>query len=333
MTHHSHNHKHDQNHKDNHNHNHNHKHPASDSNKTSALNLAFWLNFIFSIIELVGGLLTNSTAIITDALHDFTDSMAIGMAVYLEKLSLKPATEQFTFGFKRFSLLSALAMSAFLLVGSAVMMVTAIGSFSSPKVVHSQGMLLLAVLGIVVNGLAFVKIKSSGGQDGAGHHHFGAHSHTHGHSHNHDSEQSNQNQNSKAIMLHLLEDLLGWVAVLVGAIIIYFTDWFWIDGVLTVLIALFIGYNAYQNIKETLKILLMATPNDIDIEALKSAIINLEEVASIDQLRVWSLDGTDSIASIQIRAVAINDSDKTLEKVQQVFTKFAIEDVTVQISS
>ncbi len=335
----------------------------TDKQKNHALSLAFWLNFIFSIIELVGGVLTNSTAIITDALHDFTDSMAIGMAVYLEKISDKPANDNFTFGFKRFSLLSALAMSSFLLIGSVLMIATAVQSFAEPKVVHSQGMLALAVLGIFVNGLAFIKIKNGGDGHAHGHLHSHVHNHTHNHTHthshqhnhNHDhnddhepnnSQEQQPNQNSKAIMLHLLEDLLGWIAVLVGALVIYFTNWFWVDGVLTVLIALFVGYNAYKNLKETLKILLMATPSHIDIAQLKSDIETIEQVKQITQLRVWSLDGVDNVASLQLE-VGEDDATTTLTsatstlvtkpttslitEVKQIFTDYGIDDVTVEV--
>ncbi len=218
------------------------------TNNRKALSLAFWLNLVFSVIELIGGIVTNSTAIMTDALHDFTDAMTIGLAVWLEKISRKSATDTFTFGFKRFSLLSALGMSLFLLIGSVVMAISAVKALITPEAVSSQGMLGLAVLGIVVNGAAFFNIKNGGS-----HNH--AHNHAHSHTHNHSSD--NLNQNSKAIMLHLLEDLLGWIAVLVGATIIYFTNWFWVDAVLAILIAVYIGYNACCNIYETMGILLL----------------------------------------------------------------------------
>ncbi len=298
-----------------------HNHSPKDNTKNNALNLAFWLNLIFSIIELVGGILTNSTAIITDALHDFTDAMAIGMAVFLEKYSTKPASDRFTFGYQRFSLLSALTMSAFLFVGSLFMIVTAIQSFASPKVVHSQGMLALAVLGIFVNGLAFFNIKNSDHS----HHHAHAHAHNHSHSHN------NNNQNSKAIMLHLLEDLLGWVAVLIGANVIYFTNWYWIDGVLTICIALFIGFNALKNLIETMKILLMATPEDVDLAKLKIAILKIKQINKIKQLRIWSLDGNTSIASVQLITVENIDYSQLLAEIKQIFAEFGVNDVTVQL--
>ncbi len=299
-----------------------HNHSPKDKIKNNALNLAFWLNLIFSIIELVGGILTNSTAIITDALHDFTDAMAIGMAVFLEKYSTKPATNKFTFGYQRFSLLSALTMSAFLFGGSLFMIITAFQSFATPKVVHSQGMLALAVLGIFVNGLAFFNIKNSD-------HSHHAHAHSHNHSHGNDNQNGN-NQNSKAIMLHLLEDLLGWVAVLIGAGVIYFTNWYWIDGALAICIALFIGFNAFKNFTESMKILLMATPENIDLAKLKSAILNINKVSEIKQLRIWSLDGNTTIASIQLITTDNANYSQLLAKVKQICAEFEVNDITVQ---
>ncbi len=292
------------------------------NSKNNALNLAFWLNLIFSIIELIGGIITNSTAIITDALHDFTDAMTIGIAVFLEKFSTKPATDKFTFGYQRFSLLSALTMSAFLFVGSLFMIVTAIQSFANPKIVHSEGMLALAVLGIFVNGLAFFNIKNS---SHAHHHHTHTHSHNHSHSHN--------NQNSQAIMLHLLEDLLGWVAVLIGAGVIYFTNWYWIDGALAICIALFIGFNAFKNLIESMKILLMASPANVDLAKLKSAIINIEKISEIKQLRVWSLDGNTNVASVQLLSVKSTDYPQLLAEIKQIFAEFGINDVTIQFEN
>ncbi|WP_324760549.1 cation diffusion facilitator family transporter [Sphingobacterium thalpophilum] len=220
---------------------HSHKHHHSPRNGTT---LAFWLNLIFSIIEIIGGMLTNSTAIISDAFHDFMDALAIGAAVLLEKISGKKRTSTFSYGYRRFSLLSALTMSVFLLVGAVLMIGTAYDSFLSPKVVDSKGMLWLAVLGILINGFAFLRIKKSDG---------------HGHTHDH---------NSRAIMLHLLEDVLGWVAVLIGAVVIYYTGWYWIDGLLALAIAGFIGYNACKNLISTMKIVLQSIPENVNLQQL-----------------------------------------------------------------
>jgi cobalt-zinc-cadmium efflux system protein len=290
-----------------HNHDHYHTHK-------SGLSLAFWLNLFFSIIEVVGGLLTHSTAIIADAFHDFMDAMAIGMAVFLEKVSGRKRTAQFSYGYRRFSLLAALGMSVFLLAGVVLMVVSAINSFSAPKEVNSIGMLWLAVLGVAVNGLAFVRIKK-----GSGHSHHG-----HGHTHNH---------NSRAIMLHLLEDVLGWIAVLVGAVVIYFTNWFWIDGVLTLLIAAFVGFNATKNLVSTLKILLQSVPENVDVASLTHELKQLQGIKDIHDVHVWSLDGNYNVGSLHavVNTAAEQYDNNIYSAIVKLMKKHHIQHPTVQL--
>ena len=288
-----------------HTHDHNHSHK-------DGLTLAFWLNLIFSIIELVGGLLINSTAIIADAFHDFTDAVAIGLTVLLEKLSNKKRTAKFSYGFKRFSLLSALSMSVFLLIGAVFMSISAYKSFINPEPINSTGMLWLALLGITVNGFAFLKIKKSN-----------EHS-DHGHSHN-----------SRAVMLHLLEDVLGWVAVLIGAVVIYFTNWYWIDSILTWAIALFIGYNATHNLISTMKVLLQAVPENINIEQLSNELQQIDGVENIHDLHIWSLDGQYNVGSLHavVKIEDQNQTDAIATAIYQLMNKHHIQHPTIQIES
>jgi cobalt-zinc-cadmium efflux system protein len=284
---------------------HHHHHPDK-----TGISLAFWLNLLFSVIEIIGGFLTNSTAIIADAFHDFTDAVAIGIAVLLEKLSGKKRTSKFSYGYKRFSLLSALGMSLFLLMGATLMCIGAYQSFINPEPVNSTGMLWLASLGIGINGFAFLRIKK-------GHKH-------HNHSHNH---------NSKAIMLHLLEDVLGWVAVLAGAAIIYFTGWYWIDGGLALAIAVFIGYNATRNLIGTMKILLQSVPENVDIEKISSELHNINGVQNIHDFHVWSIDGSYNIGSLHavVNTIDKNEKSDVLFSILQVMEKHKIQHPTIQI--
>lgn len=280
----------------------------------SGISLAFWLNLLFSIIEIIGGFLTNSTAIIADAFHDFTDAVAIGVAVLLEKLSGKKRTSKFSYGYKRFSLLSALGMSLFLLIGAIFMCMGAYRSFTNPEPVNSMGMLWLAALGIGINGFAFLRIRN-------GHHH-GHHHHSHSH-------------NSKAIMLHLLEDVLGWVAVLIGAVVIYFTGWYWIDGVLALAIAVFIGYNAIRNFIGTMKILLQSVPENVNIEKLSSELHHIDGVQNIHDLHVWSIDGNYNIGSLHAVVNIIDGKGKNdiLSSILQLMEKYKIQHPTIQIET
>ncbi|PKD16186.1 cation transporter [Salegentibacter salinarum] len=292
--------------------NHNHNPAGNKRSKKSALSLAFWLNFFFSIIELIGGILTNSTAIIADAFHDFMDAGAIGLAILLENVSDKKRTAKFSYGYKRFSLLAALGLSIFLLAGSVTMVFAAYNSFINPKEIHSVGMLWLAVLGLAVNGFAFLRIKNEGG-----HHHQG---------HNH---------NSESIMLHLFEDVLGWAVVLIGAAIIHFTGWNWIDGFLTIAIALYIGINASKNLINTLKVMLQSVPENVDLSHLETDLHKIEGITNIHDLHVWSLDGSYNVGSLH--AVVNNATGKAeqdiLNKIIKLMRKHRIQHPTVQIET
>ncbi|SFF98769.1 cobalt-zinc-cadmium efflux system protein [Salegentibacter agarivorans] len=297
--------------------NHNHKFTGIKHSKESSLALAFWLNLFFSIVELIGGILTNSTAIIADAFHDFMDAGAIGLAILLENVSDKKRTAKFSYGYKRFFLLAALGLSIFLLAGSVTMVFAAYNSFLNPKEIHSVGMLWLAVLGLAVNGFAFLRIKNDGGHYHQGHSHGG---------HNH---------NSQSIMLHLFEDVLGWAVVLIGAAIIHFTGWNWIDGFLTIAIALYIGFNASKNLINTLKVMLQSVPENVNLSQLETDLHQIEGITNIHDVHVWSLDGSYNVGSLH--AVVNNATGKTeqdiLNKIIKLMGKHRIQHPTVQIET
>ena len=311
---------HQHNHNDKHNHNHSHEgheHNEHEHSKDNALSFAFWLNLAFSIVEVIGGVLTNSTAIIADAFHDLMDAVAIGLAIILEKVSGKKRSAKFSYGYKRFSLLSALGLSIFLLVGSVTMTIAGYNSLFSEKEVHSVGMLGLAILGLAVNGFAFLKIKNGGG-----------HNH-HGHSH------GGHNHNSQSIMLHLLEDVLGWAAVLIGAVVIYFTGWNWIDGVLTIGIALYVGFNAIKNLFATVKVMLQSVPENVNITQLTEELNQIEGVTNIHDVHIWSLDGSYNVGSLH--AVTTDLAEKPepdiMNKIIQLMQQYNIQHPTVQIEN
>ena len=289
-----------------------------------ALFLSFWLNLFFSIIELIGGVLSNSSAIVADAFHDFMDALAIGIALIFEKISKRKRTQQFSYGYKRFSLLSALGFSLFLLIGSVTMIHSAYTSFVTPRELHTTGMLGLALLGLAVNGFAFYQLKISGNSQHSNHNHNHSHGHNHGHSHT-----------SESIMLHFVEDILGWAAVLIGAIMIYFTGWTWIDGVLTIAIALFIGFNATKNLIRVLRILLQSVPENLDMDHLRQSLLQLPQVSDIHDLHVWSMDGKYHVATVH---VVVNTNSETMEtkvreEILNVLNRYDIQHSTVQIET
>lgn len=329
-----------------------HHHPHKER---SGLATAFWLNAVFSVIEVIGGIATNSTAILTDAIHDFGDTLAIGSGIFLEKVSGKKRTDKFSYGYKRFSLLSALLLSVFLLGGSLVMVVKAVAALLDPQVVDSTGMLWLAILGIVMNGMAFLKIKKgnrrggktlpppaaasaatppaaipSAGASSAEPLH-AAHLHA---SHSH-SLPGSHNLNRRAIMLHLLEDVLGWAAVLVGALVIHFTAWYWVDPLLSIGIAVFIIFNASRNLFATMKIFLQAGPEHLDAKRLSHDILEVEGVSDVHDLHVWTLDGNYTVGTLHIvvekEKMALQQAIRN--QVERILDRHSIDHPTLQIEA
>lgn len=249
------------NHKD---HSHSHDHHSGSKN----IAVAFFLNFSFTIIELVGGLLTNSIAILSDALHDFGDSFSLALSWYFEKISKRSPNKRFTYGYKRFSLVGAMINSVVLLVGSTIVVIESVKRVFDPQEIHAQGMFFLAILGVVINGIAVLRTRKGTGV------------------------------NERVVSLHLLEDVLGWIAVLIVSIVMLFVDVPVLDPLLSIGISVFVLYNVYRNLKVTFTILLQGVPADVDLIGLQQKLQALEGVESVHDLHVWSLDSEYNIASL-----------------------------------
>lgn len=247
---------------------HHHHHHADSS--SSNLGIAFLLNVCFTIIELIGGLYTNSLAILSDAIHDLGDSLSLGLAYYFQKISNKPSDQKYTYGYKRFSVIGAVVNSIVLVIGSIFIIINAVPRLMHPETTDSNGMIGLAILGIVFNGLAYHKTHQ-------------------GHSHN-----------ERVVSLHLLEDVLGWCAVLIGAIIIKFTGWYIIDPILSIGITLYILINVIKSIRHTMKIILQATPDNIDIESLSLKMKQISGVSDVHDVHVWTIDGLKNILTAHV---------------------------------
>jgi cobalt-zinc-cadmium efflux system protein len=246
---------------------HNHNHDHSEGN----VKVAFFLNLAFTIIEIIGGLYTNSLAILSDALHDFGDSISLGLSWYFQKLSKKGRTKTFSYGYKRFSLLGAIINSIVLVVGSIFILTKAIPELFNPEETNAEGMLYLAILGIVVNGAAVLKLRKG------------------------------ESLNEKVVSLHLLEDVLGWVAVLIGSIIMMYVDAPFIDPLLSILISFFVLYNVYKNLKKSLLVILQGIPDEVDIDEISTKLNDIKAITDIHDCHVWSMDGEYNILTIHLR--------------------------------
>ncbi|MBD8490671.1 cation transporter [Echinicola sp. CAU 1574] len=252
------------------------------------IKLAFFLNLGFTILEFFGGLYVNSIAIISDALHDLGDSLSLGLSWYLARKSNKKATNTFTFGYKRFSLLGALINSLILLGGSIFVIREAILRIINPESSNAQGMLIFAIIGVLVNGYAAFKLS-------------------HG-----------KTLNEKVISWHLIEDVLGWAAVLIAAIVMLFVDTPYIDPTLSLLITLFILWNVGKRLKETLMIFLQASPKEINKKEITGKILGFDHVASLHHVHIWSLDGEKHVFTAHVKLKEIKEFGELLKLKKQI---------------
>ena len=294
-------------HHDDHNHSHEHSHGEHGHIHpiTKNLKIAFFLNVTFTIIEIVGGLLTNSMAILSDAIHDFGDSIAIGSALYLEKTSEKKRDNNFSYGYRRFSTLAALLNIVILTAGSVVIIYETIPRLIQPQPVHSQGMIALGVLGIIMNGLAVLRLKRGG-----------------------------KSLNNRTVMLHLMEDVLGWIAVLLGAVVIEFTGWFIIDPLLSLGIAAYILFNALKSFKSVTSIFMQAVPKEVNYKNIETDIAKIVDIKEVHDIHIWSLDGEFNVASLHLvltKELSEYNIEDVKKNVRQVFTDAGIVHVTIEL--
>ena len=246
--------------------------------------IAFILNLSFTIIEIIGGIITNSVAILSDAIHDFGDSLSIGTAFFLEKKSENGADDNYTYGYARYSIIGALITSMILLIGSIIVIYTAISRIITPEQVNAEGMIILAVVGVAVNGVAVLKTAKA------------------------------ENLNEKSINLHLLEDVLGWVIVLIGSIIMAVFKISILDSILTIIVAVYILYHVYKNIKQIFEIFLEKTPKDFDINKFKIEMKSISKnIADVHHIHVWSLEGVSTICTMHIELKNILSKDEMIK--------------------
>lgn len=284
-------------------HHHHHGHHQHHDHGVKNLKVAFFLNLGFTIIEIVGGIMTNSLAILSDALHDLGDSLSIGLSWYFQKLSTKKGDATYSYGYKRFSLLGAIINAVVLLVGSVFILTEAIPALFNPGETDAKGMMYLAIFGVVVNGAAVLRLKKG------------------------------TSLNERVISLHLLEDVLGWVAVLIGSVVMLYFEAPWIDPLLSVLIALFVLFNVYKSLKASLSIVLQATPDEINIEGIQSLLMSLPQIKDIHDCHLWSMDGEHHVCSLHVRLdrnYSLEESAEMKNEIKAYLKNEGISHVTIE---
>jgi cobalt-zinc-cadmium efflux system protein len=243
-----------------HDHNHN----------TENIGLAFWLNLGFTLLEIVGGLWTNSMAILSDAVHDLGDSFSLGMAWLLERRAQKGSDATFSYGYGRLSLLSALLNTIVLITGSLLVLSHAVPRLLNPEPTNAPGMLAFAVVGIMVNGAAAWRLRGEAGL------------------------------NARVVSWHMIEDVLGWVAVLVVSIVLFFTEAYILDPLLSIFITLYVLFNVAKNLRKTAVLFLQGTPDGLNVSELEQQIAELPQVQAVHHVHTWSLDGEHHVFSAHL---------------------------------
>ena len=278
---------------------HDHHHHHSGRNLT----IAFFLNLAFTILEVIGGLLTNSVAILSDALHDLGDSISLGLSWYLDRKSKQGRTEQYSFGYHRFSLLGALINSLVLIGGSVYIIYEAVGRILEPQHSNAQGMVLFAILGVTVNGYAAWKLSSG------------------------------KTMNERVVSWHLLEDVLGWAAVLVVAIVLLFRDIHYLDPALSLAITIYILYNVVRRLRDTLHLFLQGVPEGVTIKDIEQKLLAVSHVGSLHHTHLWSLEGENHVFTAHVVLKDIQTFGQIREakrQVKDILKKYPFSHYTIE---
>ena len=270
-------------------HDHHHHHPAEESIK-----VAFFLNFGFALIEAVGGFFTNSIAIMADALHDLGDSVTLFISWRLEKLSSRSGDQRYSYGYKRYSLLSAFIGSLILIAGAAIVIIESVKRISDPQPTNAAGMLILSLLGITANGIAAFRAGKG------------------------------KNLNSRIIYWHLLEDVLGWAAVLVVSVVLMFWDIHILDPILSIAISAFVLINVVKNLKQTTNLFLQGVPAGIQIDEIEKTVLADDKVDGVHHTHIWSLDGEHHVLTSHV-VVCPDTKKEDIRRIKEIFRKLAVD--------
>jgi len=275
---------------------HNHHKKAGNN-----LLFVFFANLCFNIIVIIGGFLTNSMAIIADSMHDLSDTIAIGIAWILEKVSQKNPTESYTYGYKRYSIIGALITSSFVIIVSFFVIYEAVGRIFSPVSPDGEGMLVLAIIGIIFKGIAVWKLHGA------------------------------ETFNEKAISFHLLSDIFEWIAILILALLVIFYDLEFLDPFVSIAVSIWLLYNIGKTFLNSWRVLLQKVPNDIDSNILRNELLAINHLDEINGLHLWSLDGIDSVLTIKITIDDIGKYGEVKKEICDIASKYHIVDVTVEV--
>ena len=265
--------------------------------------LAFFLNLTYAIVEFIAGGVFGSSAVLADSVHDLGDAIAIGISAFLESISNREEDSHYTLGYKRFSLLGAMVTAVILMTGSVLVILENIAKIFHPQSVNDEGILWLGIIAIIINVLSSLVIRKG------------------------------QTKNESILSLHFLEDTLGWVAVILMAIVLRFTDWYILDPLLSLVISFFILSKALPRFWRTLKIFLDAVPEGVDIQKIKTDLAELDHVASINQLNLWTMDGLEKNAIVHVCLKEMEHMETCKESIRIFLKDCGFQNITIEVDA
>ena len=271
--------------------------------KKAGENLAFvfFMNLTFNVIVIIGGLATNSMAILADCIHDLSDTISIAFAWFLEHVAQKDSTDKYSYGYQRFSILGAVIISIFVIVMAFIILEEAIPRLFAPEGVDAGGMLVVAIVGIIFKSLSVYRLHKG------------------------------ETFNEKAILIHQLGDVFEWVAILILSVVLMFWDGApYLDPFVSIGIALWLIFNLARNLYKSVEVLLQKTPNHFDVDEFKSSIMSIEDITAIDDFHVWSLDGIDSVLTLKVSIDNWNNQEKIKKEIYSIASKYHIVDITIE---
>ena len=263
--------------------------------------LAFLLNLSFAIVEFIAGGIFGSSAVLADSVHDFGDAIAIGISAFLESISNRKEDSHYTLGYKRFSLLGAMVTAVILMTGSGMVILENVSKLFHPQPINDEGLLWLGIIAISVNVLASLVIRKG------------------------------QTKNESILSLHFLEDTLGWLAVILMAMVLRYTDWYILDPLLSLAISFFILSKAIPRFWSTLKIFLDAVPEGVDIKQVKNDLEQLDNVASINQLNLWTMDGLEKNAIVHVCLEHVKHMEVCKESIRDLLKESGFQNITIEV--
>ncbi len=282
---------------------HEHAHGHVSAASALALRTAFFVNLAFTLVEVVGGWWTGSIAVLTDALHDAGDCLVLGTAWYLQRVAMKGRDAHYSYGYGRYSMLGGWLTSVVLIIGAAFMLSMSVPRLWAPEMPHSLGMIGFALFGLAMNGFAAWRLHSG------------------------------KTLNERGAYLHLLEDVLGWAAVLVGGILIHYTGWAIVDPILSIGISAYILLNAIGTLRKGTGILMQEIPPGVDLQAVRTRLMAIPHVKDLHDQHTWTLDGSFVVHTVHI-VVAEVDHRQALDikcKARDVLKDLGIHHATIEL--